>query len=592
MPLEANLLRQVPSVVATGHTRSMPFLQLFTNNDPPLRRDIIAIKESIRIKENDVRTLQGAIVRKEQSIQPLLMRAKTLTAIVEMARIKQITAPLISPPSPQAEASDENSRRLQEELLILTEEVFQHTRDLETMEQRKCEAQAAIQDLQGLLHPLRQFPTELLREIFIACRNIWQSMGHQHIYLPKRPDSPWNLGLVCQSWRQTCIHFPYLWSLINIYAGVPPEFQLQIMLERAGPAPLDIYIGDPEISYGVGTMKLQPNVSVLLPSAPRWKTLHLNMVQDLKGLDAIRSNLPMLEELHIDCTNASCYLAPLTMFEIAPALRKVTIFQPEVIPEGEKLELELPWSTITHYTTDSQLGDDELIVQLQPLSLSVNLVSANLFGISKFAAQAVLQTIVLPSLISLSIMTIDPGVLALLLDKLKAPALTQLAIDCLEEFLDDDQASIGCFIEKSGCDLTSVGFLACFPSISDALEDILHDDKLTSVTDLTICNSSAGLLLFLIDTPDLPKLDSVSIIQDHFVRRFGQSVALDWEKWWTDLFWNMDELLDFLEFRVSSSRCASIGKLQFAAISIALTTAQNDRMQSLLNDGLQYERLF
>ncbi|KAJ7592304.1 hypothetical protein C8J56DRAFT_1046679 [Mycena floridula] len=448
MPLEVNLLCQVLSVVATGHTRSMPFLQLFTNNDPPLRRDIIAIKESIRIKENDVRTLQGAIVRKQQSVQPLVMLAKTLTAIVKMAHIKQITTPLITPPSPQAEASDENSCRLEEELLTLMEEVFQHTRDLEAMEHRKCEAEAAIQDLQGLLHPLRQFPTELLCEIFIACRNIWQSMGHQHIYLPKRPDSPWNLGLVCQSWWQTCIHFPYLWSLINLYAGVPPESQLQIMLERAGPAPLDIYIDDSEISYGVGTTKLQPNVLALLSSAPRWKTLHIHMVQDLKGLDAIRSNLPMLKELHIACTNASCYLAPFTMFEIAPALRKVTVFQPEVIAEGEKLELELPWSTITHYTTDSQLSDDELIVQLQPLFLSVNLVSANLFGISELAAQAVIQTIALPSLVSLSITTVDPGVLALLLDKLKAPALTQLAIDCYEEFLDDDQASIGHFIEN------------------------------------------------------------------------------------------------------------------------------------------------
>ncbi|KAJ7572681.1 hypothetical protein C8J56DRAFT_1068097 [Mycena floridula] len=217
------------------------------------------------------------------------------------------------------------------------------------------------------------------------------------------------------------------------------------MLERAALTPLDISITDPDPKIPHS----QHFIQSLLPSAPKWKRLHLN-IREVQALMPVCRHLDNLEELSILCSHVHQYGSPFTLFEIAPALRSVEIIH-SVAVDDDILELQLRWLTITDYMTDSADGDSALVVQLEPLTLCLNLFQAQLHEISKLVAEKVHRGTVLPNLDILSITTIEQGDLVLFLDKLKLPALNQLALDAAEGWNDADQESVRSLVARSDC---------------------------------------------------------------------------------------------------------------------------------------------
>ncbi|KAJ7572382.1 hypothetical protein C8J56DRAFT_1068904 [Mycena floridula] len=381
----------------------------------------------------------------------------------------------------------------------------------------------------------------------MACLNNWKAMGPKHIYLYGQPDSPWTLSQVCQSWCQTCWSLPCIWSLINVDRILPEEKQLMILLERSASTPLDISITDPHPFMSLQNGRL---MNLLIPSAPRWKSLHLS-IANIGALRAIHGHLDNLKELSITFASTGDYVESFTMFELAPALQSVEISYP-VLQDGDLAELHLPWSTITHYTTDSLSGDRRLVVQLQLLALCINLVEANLHEVTKFAVERITEGAILPSLAALSVSTLEAGDLALLFSKLNLPALSDLYLDCCEIWSDSDQNSIRSLVARSKCTLRSVEFRAPVFDIEDSLFNCFTESP--SITDVTVSAAASAVLdlLHCIDNSESP------LILPNLT-----SVTFAWQTD-SDADFILDDILDMAESRVSALGCTTFAKVQIS----------------------------
>ncbi|KAJ7652805.1 hypothetical protein DFH06DRAFT_1048336, partial [Mycena polygramma] len=68
-----------------------------------------------------------------------------------------------------------------------------------------------IRSHEGVVSPLRQLPTEILRRIFVMARKPLANF--------ERPKAPWYLGQMSKRWREIAIAMPVLWSSFWVYTG-------------------------------------------------------------------------------------------------------------------------------------------------------------------------------------------------------------------------------------------------------------------------------------------------------------------------------------------------------------------------------------
>ena len=169
--------------------------------------------------------------------------------------------------------------------------------------------QAAANQHQALISPLRRLPPELLQLIFVCCLPL-----HRNAVMHSS-EAPVLLGRVCSEWRQISLSTPEVWSSLHI---VPPNvnfsnltsstdrFQrkrelIEMWLGRSGACPLNLsfvwFASDSEDEIKLCASLLE----VLIPTCGRWRMLDfqvpLKMFKPFIGLTV--KDVPLLEGLSL-----------------------------------------------------------------------------------------------------------------------------------------------------------------------------------------------------------------------------------------------------------------------------------------------------
>ncbi|KAJ7137819.1 hypothetical protein C8R44DRAFT_975799 [Mycena epipterygia] len=242
-------------------------------------------------------------------------------------------------------------------------------RELNCMRDRE---RSILATLRLMVVPIGKLPTELLVEIFkfavhtplfhnnpINQHHPCVSMFHTDAYavLPK----VLRLSHVSPYWRQIVQSTPQLWA--EGVLAVPWDVnnlsktyldRLQTLLARSSPFAISVSLQ--RSTKTTAASVLTPVARVILPTAQRWRNLHINL-KDLNFFHDL-NNLPpgtfnTLERLTIDGFPGD---HAVTAFQSSPRLRSLslgTIYGPE-----SKVHLfQMPWSQLTDLTiADESLG--------------------------------------------------------------------------------------------------------------------------------------------------------------------------------------------------------------------------------------------
>ncbi|KAJ7599293.1 hypothetical protein C8J56DRAFT_1040185 [Mycena floridula] len=400
----------------------------------------------------------------------------------------------------------------QDEIQALQADVEKLQKALDVSKLRKSVAEKALLVQEGITHPLRKFPSELLREIFKACMEDWGENVRRYAYRPHSlPPLPWNISHVSRRWREISISFQQLWTVIYQCGTFLPEKPTRLMIDRSGTLPLEITLRQMPY-HGLGDHHI---MRTIVPTSSRWSRLELS-ISDLEALTPVHGHLDALEDLRFAFTTGTSLETPFTMFQIAPALRKVEIFQEERSYTVPNRKMLLPWHQITHYTvnspqtTDFTRPTDDFSILLEPIPLCVNLTEAYLHQINFLAAGKVPLDIILPKLTLLSLTTVEPGSLAVLLNKLRVPALEALRLHSQNKCDEADQQSIESLVSRSQCPLTSFQLSSLLAKIHPSL--IIFLSNASSITKLSLSGDSYALLQHLHSSAILSNLKIVEMI--------------------------------------------------------------------------------
>ena len=172
--------------------------------------------------------------------------------------------------------------------------------------------QAAANQHQALISPLRRLPPELLQAIFVSCLP-----SHRNAVMHSS-EAPVLLGRVCSEWRRISLSTPEAWSSLHI---VPPNVNIsnltssisstarfkrkreliEMWLGRSGACPLNIsfvwFANDSEEEIKLCAILLE----ALVPMCGRWRLLDfqvpLKMFKPFIGLTV--KDVPLLEGLSL-----------------------------------------------------------------------------------------------------------------------------------------------------------------------------------------------------------------------------------------------------------------------------------------------------
>ncbi|KAJ7588048.1 hypothetical protein C8J56DRAFT_940776 [Mycena floridula] len=452
-----------------------------------------------------------------------------------------------------------------EEIQALQVDIDKLRQALKALESRQSTAKEALRVQEGILHPLRRLPPELLRGIFRECM---ADSDFGPIRSPFTNDFPWNVTHVCQRWRAIGISFPELWTVIQQTDRYARDEPLQLMLDRSAYCPLTVSIRSSRRILNESDQIIR----MLLPTSSRWRTLDMK-VRHVDALMPIRGQIASLEELSITFYRLrSASDMPFAMFEVAPALRKVhlkyELYHEDFLEGGQLL---LPWPTLTHYTVDSY--HDDVMGQLEPLPFCVNLIELQ---VHVAICPILPHNTTFPNLTLLSFFTFRNGEIAQLLNKLTLPALSLLHLGLKQGWNDADQQSVGSLVSRSQCTLTSVQFEAIW-RIHSSLITFLSDNP--SITEVSLVGDDCeDLLPHLHYTPTsvlLPKLTVFRMTLEHGAD--DPEVAIE-------------KLLDMVESRFSSAEgCARMIQVQVCNFKEhSLDASELDRLKVLRDAGLRF----
>ncbi|KAK7056476.1 hypothetical protein VNI00_003031 [Paramarasmius palmivorus] len=211
-----------------------------------------------------------------------------------------------------------------------------------------------------ILHPIRNFPVDVLREIFSACIRIthpdFMSSDFNYVFQDSLDTTqpPWSLGQVCHRWRQIVLDTPSFWTSLRVQLpqceAVPQEKryiarQLDMFLYRSRDLPLTVEL---KSKHSITPDDLIP--FAFCSYSHRWERLRLTfpdtpyLHESLRNISfLIRLELPILHTL---CLDLDVYSSETDAFEYAPNLRHLTIYgcSPDL-----HATLQIPWGQITHF---------------------------------------------------------------------------------------------------------------------------------------------------------------------------------------------------------------------------------------------------
>ncbi|KAJ7830337.1 hypothetical protein B0H14DRAFT_3464940 [Mycena olivaceomarginata] len=188
---------------------------------------------------------------------------------------------------------------------------------------------------QSFFAPVRRLPSEIIAEIFaLAAVNpeptadtppslaLLQRLAHPQLLI---------LSRVCARWHSVAVGTPSLWTKIHLQdtafwsaPGIAERAMelLQSALARSGNFPLTVII-----TNTTNTWSHRPALELLAQHSARWRVVRFRCpASDFQFLAAAKGNLAILENIEV-ATNASESL-PVTLFEVAPRLRRFAMAQP------------------------------------------------------------------------------------------------------------------------------------------------------------------------------------------------------------------------------------------------------------------------
>ncbi|KAJ7056427.1 hypothetical protein C8F01DRAFT_1372946 [Mycena amicta] len=204
------------------------------------------------------------------------------------------------------------------------------------LEEQIGELGETLRKYRAIFAPARKLPPELVSYILrYALPDDYVSGSSECV--------PWTLGHICRSWRVTALADSFLWSFITLgrstwtpSANLVPALECQ--LSRTNKVPLSVVLSTlPLLTEEV--------LSILLPTAPRWRLLRFHRLDDISWITELQGHLPSLERLEF-MDGATLQVADIFSQNV-PRLRIVDLFEAGFSDCSPAVHL--PFSQLTHY---------------------------------------------------------------------------------------------------------------------------------------------------------------------------------------------------------------------------------------------------
>ncbi|KAF7333051.1 F-box domain-containing protein [Mycena venus] len=259
-------------------------------------------------------------------------------------------------------------------------------------------------------------PSEITAQIFTYCLPA-------SISPPEIDTAPLLLTRICRDWRNLAQDSPELWTSLKIDRAAIPVELIETWLSRAQTLPLSLEL---EVSSWDDVPWNSAEVIVVFERhSQTWRDVALDLPFEQLYLfgESSHLHLPLLERLAVAIHELALELPPLTAFQNAPALRRLSLSR-DVL--GTKMQL--PWAQITsmEFGSGSLRPEDVLtILQFTPNVVKCSVTTHN-------DLESVLPDVVAPFmfLTSLKLETIVPEVMNIF-DHISVPALQVLDLSSI-----------------------------------------------------------------------------------------------------------------------------------------------------------------
>ncbi|KAJ7160159.1 hypothetical protein C8R46DRAFT_956340 [Mycena filopes] len=236
---------------------------------------------------------------------------------------------------------DSEIGQIKELLLHPRAEIWRLDREVARLRAQRHEFKKFVAGHSALISPIRQLPSDVLREIFLACI---PTKGNA---VMSAREAPLLLGRICSVWRIIALSTPRLWASLHI---AEPDTDLPLSLyngclrlvttwlNRSGALPLSISF------HRRGHTGASPFFDALVTFSPRWKHISLSGQPQIL---LSRADVPLLESIEIFkyAVPEDPEVAKAQDFLGGACVRKVSLGS-----EIDPIQLPLPWAQLTTLT--------------------------------------------------------------------------------------------------------------------------------------------------------------------------------------------------------------------------------------------------
>lgn len=156
---------------------------------------------------------------------------------------------------------------------------------LQRLQEARTTIESSILQHQGVLHPIRTVPDDVLLAIFQWCSELAVYDRDATPLVPE--DAPWTLARVSRRWRALALSSPRLWSTVNIHPLPLPRDELRrattwlvLQIRRSQRCDLTILVSGTiaDRETGVHNQLLVSCLDLLRLTTDRWRTAELTDV--------------------------------------------------------------------------------------------------------------------------------------------------------------------------------------------------------------------------------------------------------------------------------------------------------------------------
>lgn len=167
-----------------------------------------------------------------------------------------------------------------------------------------------IGQMQGVIHPLRRTPIELLGYIFtlVVQESVidWEIKTSKSDYPRHGEQDPtliaWKLSQICRRWRNAALDTPRMWRYLRLdlrRATHQISLRLNTHVRRSGAVPLDVYMqyANPQNICSFSVLW----TAHVLNYGKKWRRLSIDFDSVIQGDDSVGlpPPLPQVEEIHL-----------------------------------------------------------------------------------------------------------------------------------------------------------------------------------------------------------------------------------------------------------------------------------------------------